>query len=579
MARPGLDELTQASWAGGICRAVARHLIPADAAYDIRDGLLDDDGNVYQRGPTARLTSGQLGTALSALWEAQFSVGRRMIGVATTALGVVNAAGTAWLTYLSSGATSLSGGGLAAQIGEAMFFCFQTSLPQNVFMIYGGSLKTAAYSTGTVSFTAGSAIVTGAGTAWLANVDAGMVIRNNNSTMFGIVKSVDSNTQVTLSSPWGGSTVGASNYALEPFSSPGLTAQAVAAVSGRFLYAEGRRVRLSNAIDQNTGASRPYTFDADDFHEFPADVVGMTTLRDTVFVFTKAGIWSISNVGLPIVDAFGNPQHRVQKVSGDVVLRSPGGLAPWRDSLVVCAVGGVYILDSAGGLELVSRSIGPLWATHIAAGDLVWQAMTFRDHVFVPIGGEVLVGRLDRRTDTPVGKSAPWTRFSQGEASVAAAFAVQDPYGTPKLVAGAPSISGYLLDLTGVFRPNTLPAATGGLLDGNAAPVGMVVETREYVVDAGALATVRDVALEYESTDGTLAVSAAVGQRATPTSTPTYSALASSAAGNYASQNPRVLGVRREARRVSFQIASGGNVSGWRLRAVRLRSRVRGRRR
>lgn len=578
MPGPGLDELTQASWSGGMCQAVARHLIPGDAAYDIRDGLLDDDGDVYQRGPSVRLTSNQLGTALSALWEAQFSVGRRMVGLSTTALGVVNAG--AWVTLISSGVASLSGAGLAAQIGEAMFVCLSTGAA-NALMVYGGSLKTTGYSTGTVNYTAGSAIVQGIGTSWLANVDAGMVFRNNNNTMFGIVKSVDSNTQITLTAPWGGATVAGSLYGLNA-STSNVNAQgavAVAAVSGRLMYAEGRKVHMSNTIDQNTGASRPYVFDADDYHEFPADVVGMATLRDTVFVFTKAGIWSIGNAALPIVDAFGNPQHRVQRVSGDVVLRSPGGLTPWRDSLVVCAVGGVYVMDAAGGLELVSRSIGPLWQFHMDSGHLVWQAMTFRDHVFVPIGGEVLVARLDRRTNTPVGKSAPWTRFSQGESAVAAAFAVQDPYGTPKLVAGAPSISGYLLDLSGVFGSGALPVATGGLVDGNGAGVGMVVETREYVVDAGALATVRDVALEYESTDGTLVVSAAVGQRPSPTLPPLYTGLAASAAGNYATQNPRVIGVRREARRISFTIGSGGNVSGWRLRAVRLRSRMRGRRR
>jgi hypothetical protein len=63
---------------------------------------------------------------------------------------------------------------------------------------------------------------------------------------------------------------------------------------------------MSNTIDQDTGASQFGTFSTDDFHEFPADVVGMATLRDTVFVFTKAGIWTISNVALPIVDAYGN---------------------------------------------------------------------------------------------------------------------------------------------------------------------------------------------------------------------------------------------------------------------------------
>jgi hypothetical protein len=66
------------------------------------------------------------------------------------------------------------------------------------------------YSTGTISFTLGSRTVTGSGTAWLANISSGMYIFANTSdtsrgnftnTLIGVVKSVDSNTQLTLLDP------------------------------------------------------------------------------------------------------------------------------------------------------------------------------------------------------------------------------------------------------------------------------------------------------------------------------------------------------------------------------------------
>jgi hypothetical protein len=590
MSVQGLDETTQADWSGGMCRAVARHLIPGDAAYDVRDGLLDDDGNVYQRGPTRKQTTDQLTSrTLLGVWEGSFTPGRRTIAAGAGGdVGVVGPGDTAWRK--TSGTDFVSTGGIAAQVGELMF------IPGGFgILMYAGSLLNAGYATGTAAFTNGSKTVTGTGTAWLANLDVGMLIRPATSGFFGVIASIDSNTQVTLVDGWQGATAAAGAYSATPYAIAPFTPltgdpqyAGVASVANRLLWADGRRVLMSNTIDQDTGQPRLWVHDVDDYHEFPADIVALATLRDTVFVFTKAGIWTISNVGLPIIDAYGNGQHRVQKLSGDVVLRSPGGVTPWRDSLVLCAVGGVYVMDAGGGLELISRSITPLWQTQLnAAFTIVCQAIAYRDHLFVTvrdsrfplIPGNTWVGRLDRRTNTPVGKSAPWTRFIAGEAANLNGLAVQDPYGAAKLVGGG---YGYLLDLSGLFLGGALPSNVGGTNDADGTIVAMFVETREYVLDAGALATLRDVALEYESTDGQLIVAAAAGTRTTAGNPPTYTTLASTAAGNFQTQNPRVLSVRREARRASFTITGsvgGPGVSGWRLRAVRLRTRLRGRRR
>lgn len=59
------------------------------------------------------------------------------------------------------------------------------------------------YATGTITATRGSTTVTGAGTAWLANVSAGSFLFANTDdggtlAYIGVVKSVDSNTQLTL---------------------------------------------------------------------------------------------------------------------------------------------------------------------------------------------------------------------------------------------------------------------------------------------------------------------------------------------------------------------------------------------
>jgi hypothetical protein len=113
---------------------------------------------------------------------------------------VVN--GSAWVT-LASGNSALSGGGLSAQIGEILFFPYVGGGNPIVGM-YAGSLKAAAYTTGTITVTNGSKTVAGVGTSWLAGVDAGMIL--NRLSDYGVVKSVDSNTQITLADPWQGAT-------------------------------------------------------------------------------------------------------------------------------------------------------------------------------------------------------------------------------------------------------------------------------------------------------------------------------------------------------------------------------------
>ena len=70
------------------------------------------------------------------------------------------------------------------------------------------------YSTGTASVTNGSATVTGSGTLWLANVTAGDSFTVAGDGVMYDVASVDSDTQVTLSVPYAGTTASGVVYAI-----------------------------------------------------------------------------------------------------------------------------------------------------------------------------------------------------------------------------------------------------------------------------------------------------------------------------------------------------------------------------
>jgi hypothetical protein len=68
------------------------------------------------------------------------------------------------------------------------------------------------YRTGTVSVTAGSAVVSGNGTTWLTNVEVGDSFKVSEIDAIMDVQSVDSDTQITLTTPWSGSTLADQGY-------------------------------------------------------------------------------------------------------------------------------------------------------------------------------------------------------------------------------------------------------------------------------------------------------------------------------------------------------------------------------
>ncbi|MDX1205068.1 phage tail protein [Sinorhizobium medicae] len=69
------------------------------------------------------------------------------------------------------------------------------------------------YVTGTVSVTAGSAVVTGSGTAWATALIAGGLFGLDSSNGNPVpILSIDSNTQLTLAKPWRGTTAAGQGY-------------------------------------------------------------------------------------------------------------------------------------------------------------------------------------------------------------------------------------------------------------------------------------------------------------------------------------------------------------------------------
>tara|TARA_R100000789_G_scaffold28740_2_gene32170 strand:- start:346 stop:1386 length:1041 start_codon:yes stop_codon:yes gene_type:complete len=134
------------------------------------------------------------------------------------------------------------------------------------------------YRAGTISVPNGSTTLTGSGTAFVANVSAGMMVVANNQ-IIGEVAAVVSNTQITLAVAYAGTTLSGANYAIANLGAvrnslitavQDLTALVEAAqdgaLSGRFGDGTLAEPGMAFLADLNTGFRRP-----------ASDQIGMVT--------------------------------------------------------------------------------------------------------------------------------------------------------------------------------------------------------------------------------------------------------------------------------------------------------------
>jgi hypothetical protein len=418
---------------------------PSGAVYDAVNGLVDSEGNLIRRGAAAYKSNANAGGALTGLTDMTLLAGQRTVfwrSGATHALASDDATPSTLATTTLSPPISPRMGTVA---GIAYF-------PLNasgdlLIAAYAGSRK-AAYSTGTATVTSGSRTVTGSGTSWLANADAGMFLQKGLSpfTAYGPVSSVESDTSLTLAfAPTGSLTGGA--YTLSPFEDVPTFSGSVAGVlpttpvsvtdgGQRVLVAYGSRVYFSEGTSNNFPV-----FTADQYHELPGNaiVVGSRGIGESAWIFTTAGTWRIDNLAFDAVDDAGNPQRPVEKAN-DIVLLGDAGLADFHQAVVVPAVDDIYLLGPDGSVDAISEGIRPLWQQYVAAGYAPGTASTHRGHYFLPILNgaawvDTLVCRLDRPTQTPSGRVIyPWTRWTGQAAGVAYAQRIGSTTRTPKLL-------------------------------------------------------------------------------------------------------------------------------------------------
>jgi hypothetical protein len=479
----------QFDFSSGIFRAFARQHIPPTGCWDAPNSLLTSDGSIFKRPGAVYLSTAALDTSLRTIWDGFLVPGQRTFIASPDNWGVLDG---------SEGVVNLGGAGTSspkrgAELGEVLFIGDQ---------MYGGSRKTATYSTGTVTLTNGSKAVTGAGTSWLANADAGMLLRRGSERVYP-VESVNSDTSITLRDAYEGVTGGGVAYTLHHI----FTLAAPYRTSGLWAVAGSRLWSFEDHIAVFSNADDPHTFSTDDNHEFTEPLIGGAGIGDRLIAFTTDGVHQVSGLAYDLTDDFGNVQHRNERVGGQV-LWGHEGIAEWEGRLVVPCADHVWLMDGISHPEPATRSITPLYREYVEAGHKPGLGAVFNAHYVLPIlttanaWVDTLVCRLDRPTEVAgIGIVRPFTRWEDYGGEMAG-FAVRTGGSTsardPQLLGASLRSTARVANLTGCFD------IEGAKNEPDGTTHTWMIETRDYATGDGTAKsenTVRRVLLRYELVD------------------------------------------------------------------------------
>jgi hypothetical protein len=456
---------------------------------DLIDGLPGDDGSIFQRGGDEYFSNTGWGTSgLRFLWDGLLGPGQRTVLADTGDFAVLDGSNTP---------LDLSGAGMTVpkkgvEVGGVLF------IPTH--NLYAGSRKTAVYSAGTVTVTNGSKTVTGAGTSWSANVDAGMLFYIGGVNRVYAVEQVNSNTSLTLRDAYAGSTAAGITYSLSP-----LETGATVYRTGLYATAAGRLFSLENNRAYFTLADNPHVWPTTNYHELPqgARIVGGAGLGSRMLLFASNGLWTIDGLDFDLVNPFsGDQQHTVRYANPELLLLSHEGISAWQGRLVAPCMDGVWMADGISAPIKVSQSIDGLWREYVDAGYRTGISAVFNGHYLLPIinsSGVVqdqLVCRLDRLISTSNGDVRPWARL-QGHGANVTAWASRTAAGEAPLLLGANASEARVTKHTALFSKT---AARKN--DANATAPALTIETRDFPAGDGfGDGTVKMVRVRYELTD------------------------------------------------------------------------------
>lgn len=264
----------------------------------------------------------------------------------------------------------------------------------NYILKYRGSTN-AAYTTGTISVTNGSAAVTGSGTTWntSTNAEVGEYIQLPDSKWYKIT-AIASNTSLTIESTYYGSTLSAQSYIISPwgvvqgrFNSGGTspTSESVTTLVrptpafienhvNRIWTLTGNSLRFSVLDTSITGEH----FNDWDTGSNAGEIIipngngdtgtGLYSLNNSLYIFQRRAIWRL----------YGNSpgNFELRNVTNEIGMISQKTLVEWNDLLVFLSDFGLYLFDGSNLRNISEGVVNTLidsWANKTSPVAVLWD--------------------------------------------------------------------------------------------------------------------------------------------------------------------------------------------------------------
>lgn len=469
-----VSKVSQSDFGSGFWRSGNRDRVPENASGELQELLLSEDGLPFMRGGATRKSNAASGAGgIGFVAAASLRAGVRTVWGAAPGLYTLDVDDVTPLLVASASPLDVNRPTKPVVVDGVMYIEPDTT---GYEVAYAGARKNT-YTTGTVTVTVGSRTVTGVGTSWLTNAEAGMFLAVGGGAVSPatVIESVDSNTQLTMRWDWLGGPGSGFSYVLSPVAVNGVgypSPSYYGAVANRVVRTNGAN-RMDFSQVNNHGAQG----DADS-HFFPGAQLGYASLRDVLLVFTTDGLWSLSNMAFPLIDVTGSPQHRQELVNRDLILWDRRGIAAWSGALIVPCLDGIWLVDTQSAPQRMSQPIDDLYLSYVKAGHHCGVGEVFNGHYKVPILSssnawvDTLICRL---TQTRSGGPFAWSRGAGTDMQVNG-FA-ERPSIPPLLLGASKASSSRVLDCTSFFSP-----AGGVKLEADGSSRQAVWESREFAL-------------------------------------------------------------------------------------------------
>jgi hypothetical protein len=462
----GFTRIIQQDLSAGMFPALAPELIPPNGAFDITNGLLNEQNVCYRRGGTTYFSTAPAGAGPRLLWT-----------------GFLKSGGLQTIQCVANNSYRVEPGGSLTKIAlvsptaltQGVAFQGRLYVPGSANNVWDGATASSDGRGGSSAYaTAANRLIAGSGSRIaVSNIPKkeGEAVSWEETPVEPTITTTAKSVTATVSSA-AGIKMG-QRIVSEQGGVAGLTT--ITGISGT-------TITLSREATI-TAAGVPCIIGEANYLQLPegVNVTSMTGWRNSVFVFTTQGIYVIGGLShANITDENGNVQWTMDRYSADATLWGPAGVAAWKGGLVVPAKDDIWVVqfgvssEKLAPFRSISGAIHNVYRAYVAAGYTPGAATVFNGHYILPVlNGEAVIDLLVCRLAgvNAAGRAEPaWTHLRGYGAELTALTPTVNDVEGPLI--GSTAGAGRVLKLS-YFMPSAQVEN-----DANGAPISFELTTR-----------------------------------------------------------------------------------------------------